>query len=48
MLSTMERYGLVEMQGSGGKRRAPKVRYSRFKLEMPLGAEPDRPMNAGR
>lgn len=35
-LKTMEKYGLVDMRARDGRRVAPKVTYSRFKLEMPL------------
>lgn len=45
-LKTMEKYGLVEMSPAEGRRLAPRVRYTRFKLEMPLGA-PARALSTG-
>ncbi len=36
-LKTMERYGLVEIESARGGRMTPHVRYTRFKLEAPLG-----------
>lgn len=40
-LKTMSRYGLVELEARSGRRLMPTVRYSRFKLEMPLAADLD-------
>ena len=38
-LKTMSQYGLVTMEERPGRRVAPKVSYSHFKLEMPLTAQ---------
>lgn len=38
-LKTMEKYGLVELRARSGRRVAPRVAYSHFKLEMPLAPE---------
>jgi predicted transcriptional regulator len=38
-LKTMSRYGLVVLEEHPGRRLAPKVLYSRFKLEMPIGLD---------
>ncbi len=36
-LKTMSRYGLIVLEKHPGRRLAPKVLYSRFKLDMPIG-----------
>jgi predicted transcriptional regulator len=38
-LKTMEKYGIVEMRERNGRRVAPRVAYSGFKLEMPFGQD---------
>jgi predicted transcriptional regulator len=38
-LKTMSKYGLVELEEHPGRRIAPKVQYSRFKLEMPIASD---------
>jgi predicted transcriptional regulator len=38
-LKTMEKYGLVELRARSGRRVAPRVPYSHFKLEMPLAPD---------
>jgi len=48
-LKTMKRFGLVELDQHAGRRVAPKVAYSRFKLEMPITSEiPGRPRERRR
>ena len=38
-LKTMSKYGLVKLEQQPGRRVAPKVQYSRFKLEMPIASD---------
>jgi len=38
-LKTMSKYGLVELEEHPGRRIAPKVQYSHFKLEMPIASD---------